>query len=106
MTVQSEKVEKPEPSKFSIHKVILFLALPICSGCLAFAIGSATNDAAQRVQIEEMRQDIQKVRAIPSPEQLVTKDQLTEIIRRLDERTEQISRDVNYLREREERRSH
>ncbi len=56
--------------------------------------------------MQEIRSDIQKLRAMPEPGQIVTKDQLTEIVRRLDERTEQISQDVQYLRQREERRGH
>jgi hypothetical protein len=105
MTSFTEKAPKPDTGKIAIPKIILIIVLSVSSAGIAFAIGSATNDAAQRTQLEEMRQDIQKVRAMPSPDQVVTKDQLTEIVRRLDDRTVQISRDVEYLREREERRS-
>lgn len=96
--------EKPDDSKFVRH-VLLPIALAAATGLIAFALGTARADSAQEVQLQGIQQDIQKVRAMPSPDQIVTKDQLTEIVRRLDERTELISRDVQYLREREEKRA-
>jgi hypothetical protein len=69
-----------------------------------FALGTVREQAEQQTQIQDIRADIAKIRAMPDPAQVVTKDQLSEIVRRLDDRTEQISQDVQYLRQREEKR--
>jgi hypothetical protein len=96
--------ERPEQSKFLRHIVIPVL-IPFFVGAFGFAAGAMRSDASHETELEQMRPDIQKIRAMPDPSQVVTKDQLTEIVRRLDERTETISQDVKYLREREEKRS-
>ena len=96
--------EKKERGR-TLRDVLIPIALPIATGVLCFALGTVRSQSAQETQLEEIRLDIQKIRTMPEPSQVVTKDQLTEIIRRLDERTEKISQDVQYLREREEKRS-
>lgn len=106
MILQTDEVKVPEHGKMNFRSYLLPVFLSICSALVAFALGSVRADTQHETQLQEMRLDIQKIRAMPSPDQVVTKDQLTEIIRRLDERTLQIGRDVEYLREREERRSH
>jgi hypothetical protein len=98
-------VEKPQESKFIRH-ILVPVLIPLFSALIGFALASSRADSAHDVELQGIQQDIQKVRAMPSPDQIVTKDQLTEIVRRLDDRTAQISRDVEYLREREEKRSH
>lgn len=96
--------DKHEGFKFT-RDVLLPIGLAVGTGVLCFVLGTVRAESAQQTQIEEMKQDIQKIRQMPDPSQVVTKDQLTEIVRRLDERTEKISQDVQYLREREEKRA-
>ena len=87
------------------RELIIPVILSIGTGILCFVLGTVRAESAQQTQLEEIRMDIQKIRAMPEPDQVVTKDQLVEIVKRLDERTEQISQDVQYLREREEQRA-
>ena len=84
--------------------LVIPVAVAIATGVLCFALGTVRAQSAQEAELDAIRPDIQKIRAMPEPSQVVTKDQLTEIVRRLDERTEQISQDVQYLRQREEKR--
>jgi hypothetical protein len=95
---------KKEQGKF-LKDVVIPVAVAIATGVLCFALGTVRAQSAQETELDAIRLDIQKIRAMPEPSQVVTKDQLTEIVRRLDQRTEQISQDVQYLRQREEKRS-
>lgn len=80
-------------------------ALMLASG-LSFVMGDIRAQSASDTKWTEIAPDIQKLRSMPDPGQVVTKDQLSEIVRRLDQKTDQISDDVRYLREREEKRGH
>lgn len=99
MTVRGEQVNRAYLGKIAVP-----VAVCIATGAFSFALGTVRAESEQAAQIQDLRADIQKLRAMPDPHQVVTKDQLTEIVRRLDERTAQISLDVQYLRQREERR--
>jgi|SRR6185437_9504040 len=87
-----------------LKDIVIPVAVAIATGVLCFALGTVRAQSAQETELDAIRLDIQKIRSMPEPSQVVTKDQLTEIVRRLDERTEQISQDVQYLRQREEKR--
>lgn len=88
-----------------IRDVVIPIGISVGTGILCFVIGTTRAESAHEIQLDEIRLDIQKIRAMPEPDQVVTKDELTEIVKRLDERTQQISQDVQYLREREEKRA-
>jgi hypothetical protein len=90
--------------KWNLARIALTIAVPIVTGILCFALGTVNAESASRTEIEGMRQDIQKIRAMPEPSQVVTKDQFLEMERRLDERTMSISQDVQYIRQQLERR--
>lgn len=99
MTFRGEQVDRTWLGRIAIP-----LALCVATGACSFALGTVRAESEQAVEIQDLRGDVQKLRAMPEPAQVVTKDQLTEIVRRLDERTAQISQDVQYLRQHEERR--
>jgi Tfp pilus assembly protein PilN len=92
--------EKQEP-----RKLLTSILIPLVAALISFALGTVRADSAHETELQDIRLDVQKIRAMPDPSQVVTKDQLTEIVRRLDERTEQISQDVQYLRQHEEKRA-
>ena|ERR1035437_6916428 len=93
-----------EQKRSKMGQLIMSLGISFAVAVFGFALGSVRAESSQGAQLREMRADIQKVRAMPDPSQIVTKDQLVEIVKRLDERTSQISQDVQYLRLREEKR--
>ena len=90
---------KREQDNF-LRDVVILVAVAIATGVLCFALGTVRAQSAQETELDANRLEIQKIRPVPEPSQIVTKDQLTEIVRRQDERTEQIWQDVQYLRQR------
>jgi hypothetical protein len=97
-------LQKEGQDRFGMARFILPIALCVVTSAVGFAFGVERCQSEQQTQLQDIRADIEKIRSMPDPSQVVTKDQLTEIVRRLDERTEQIGQDVQYLRQREERR--
>jgi hypothetical protein len=85
--------------------VPIVLSFVLVAG-FGFVVGSVRAESAAETKWDEIKPDIQKLRAMPDPSQVVTKDQFGEVVKRLDERTEQISLDVQFLRQRAESRSH
>ena len=94
-----------QTSGSAIKTIMPLIALAITGVC-GFTIGTVRAAATQDAEIDAIRLDILKIRAMPEPSQVVTKDQLSEIVRRLDERTQQIGLDVQYLRQQAEHRGH
>lgn len=68
-----------------LGKIVVPVAICIATGAFSFALGTVRAESERAAQIQDLRSDIQKLRAMPDPHQVVTKDQLTEIVYRLDE---------------------
>lgn len=90
----------------TIVPVLAVILVAICGFVIGNVRAQTAAETSDNTRWEEIRPDIQKIRAMPDPGQVVTKDQLTEIIKRLDDTTQNIRDDVQYLRQREEKRGH
>lgn len=81
----------------------------LLGGAVGYVMNAVQVEAASKVDLANIKADVaalqEQSRRMPAAEQIVTKAQFDEVIKRLDERTEAISQDVKYLRDREEMRA-